>query len=141
MTLLILSLSFILLSLFMIRFLPEVRLWLLLRAKKPGEASKLLEQLLAKNPSQVNLYGKLGKIYFLQNRRDGRALKNFEIILKLQVPFQWRDEILPLVAMHYVSEGRRDWEAIQLLEKAVQKETTELAGFEQESEASVEQIG
>ena len=62
----------------------------------------------------------------LEERRDKRAIRVFEIILKLRIPFQWEDQIVPMVARHYVTEGRKDSEAIRLIEKAVNIELTEV---------------
>lgn len=103
-------------------FTPEFRVKVLLWQGKDRKARKILEYLLDQNPERINLYRQLGEIYYLENRKDKKALRVFEIIIKLKIPFQWKDEILPLVAKFYVEEGRKDSEAIKLIEKAVDKE-------------------
>ena len=86
------------------------------------KARKMIEPLLAENPERLSLYQHLAEIYYFENRKDKRALKVFEIILRLKIPFQWQTEILPLVAKYYISEGRTDSEALEIIEKAVEKE-------------------
>lgn len=87
-----------------------------------GEARQILEPLLAENPERLSLYRHLAEIYYFENRKDKRALRIFEIILRLKIPFQWRNEIYPLVAKYYISEGRTDSEALEIIEQAVEKE-------------------
>lgn len=108
---------------------PEFRVRILLWQGKNRKARKILEYLLEQNPERLNLYRKLGQIYYLENRRDKKAVKIFEIIIKLKIPFQWREEILPIVARYYVAEGRKDSEAIKLIEKAVEKEMKRLTWY------------
>ncbi|MFQ5822660.1 MAG: tetratricopeptide repeat protein [bacterium] len=122
-------LLFVFLVIGIIWFTPEFRVKILLRQGKDRKARKILEYLLEQNPERINLYRKLGQIYYLENRRDKKALRVFEIIIKLKIPFQWREEILPLVAKYYVDEGRKDSEAIKLIEKAVEKEIKQLKRY------------
>jgi tetratricopeptide (TPR) repeat protein len=123
-------LPIVLLALFLIIgvlwFTPELRVRILLWQGNDRKARKILEYLLEQNPERINLYRQLGEIYYLENRRDKRALRVFEIIVKLKIPFRFREEILPLVAKYYVDEGRKDSEAIKLIEKAVSKELRRL---------------
>lgn len=107
-------------------FSPELRLKIHLWRGNDRSARKILEHLVDKNPERIDLYGHLGRIYYFDNRRDRRALKVFETILLLKIPFQWRNDILPLVAKFYIQEGRRDSEAIRLIEKAVETELDRL---------------
>lgn len=86
------------------------------------KARKILEPLLAENPERLSLYRHLAEIYYFENRKDKRALRIFDIILRLKIPFQWRNEIYPLVAKYYISEGRTDSEALEIIERAVEKE-------------------
>lgn len=121
-TLLPIVLLIIFLIIGVVWFTPAVKVKILLWQGKDRKARKILEYLLAQNPERINLYRQLGEIYYFENRRDKKALKIFEIIIKLKIRFQWTDEILPLVAKYYVDEGRKDSEAIKLIEKAVNKE-------------------
>lgn len=118
----------IFLALGVVWFSPELRgnYWLWRGQMK--KARKIFEMLIDQNPARMNLYRKLGKIYYLENRRDKRALKIFEIILRLKIPFEWKDEILTEVAKFYIIEGRKDAEAIKLIEKAVDREIKQLRG-------------
>ncbi len=101
---------------------PEYKIKYLMRRGKYRKARKMLEPLLEENPERLSLYRHLGEIYYFENRKDKRALWIFEIILRLKIPFQWKNEIFPLVAKYYISEGRTDSEALELIEKAVEKE-------------------
>jgi tetratricopeptide (TPR) repeat protein len=107
-------------------FSPELRgdFWLWRGEMK--KARKIFEFLLEQSPEKLSLYRKLGKIYYLENRRDKKALRIFEIIIRLKIPFEWRDEILSDVAKYYIIEGRKDAEAIKLIEKAVDREIKQL---------------
>lgn len=116
--------------------MPELRVSLLLWLGRDRQARKILEYLVEQNPERLNLYRKLGKIYYLENRNDRKALRIFEIILKLRIPFQWRDDILPLVARYYIQEGRKDSEALRLIEKAVSKELKKLSRPKKSSRTS-----
>jgi len=107
-------------------FSPEMRLKFLLWRGKERKAGKLIEHMIERNPERINLYGPLGKIYFLENRRDKKAVKVFETILQLKIPFQWREAILPIVAKYYIREGRKDSDAINVIEKAVESELDRL---------------
>ncbi len=107
-------------------FTPELRVKLLLWQGKDRRARRTLEYLIQQNPQRINLYRKLAEIYYLENRRDRKAIKLYEIILKLKIPFQWQEEILPIVARYYIEEGRKDSEAIKLIERAVDKEIKRL---------------
>jgi len=107
-------------------FSPELRLKIHLWRGNDRNARKILERLLDKTPERIELYPHLGRIYYHANRRDRRAIKVFETILLMKIPFQWRNDILPLVAKYYIQEGRRDSEAIRLIEKAVETELDRL---------------
>lgn len=109
--------------------IPELRASYYLRRGKTRRARKIYETLLERNPERLQLYRKLGEIYYQENRQDKKALRLFEIILKLKIPFQWKDEIATLVAKYYIMEGRKDTEAIKLIEKAVDKELKQLKNF------------
>lgn len=86
------------------------------------KGAQMLEAILDQSPEKLHLYRKLARIYYLENRRDRRALRIFELIIRFKLPFEWRDELYPLVAKHYIIEGRKDAEAIKLIERAVDKE-------------------
>ena len=101
---------------------PERKIKYLMWRGNYRKARQMLEPLLAENPERLNLYRYLAEIYYFENRKDKRALRIFEIILRLKIPFQWKNEIFPLVAKYYISEGRTDSEALEVMEKAVEKE-------------------
>ncbi len=90
------------------------------------KARQILEPLLAENPERLSLYRHLAEIYYFENRKDKTALRIFDIILRLKIPFQWKNEIFTLVAKYYISEGRTDSEALEIIEQAVEKEMTRI---------------
>jgi len=110
-------------------FTPEYRANYWLWQGNDRKAGKLLESLIEQSPEKLHLYRKLARIYYLENRRDRRALKVFELILRFKIPFEWRDELYTLVAKHYIIEGRKDNEAIRLIERAVDKELKRMSSF------------
>ena len=101
---------------------PELRMKLYLWQGDQNKARKMLESLLDQNPDRIGLYLKLGEIYYMENRRDRKAMRVFELILKLKADFPYRDDIYTIVAKHYIQEGRKDSEAIRLIERAVDGE-------------------
>ncbi|MFQ5636840.1 MAG: tetratricopeptide repeat protein [bacterium] len=105
---------------------PGLRGNLLLWTGRERRARKLFEAELEQHPEKITLYKKLAKIYYLQNRRDKRALRVFDIILNLKIPFEWREEIQTEVAKYYIIQGRKDTTAIKLIEKAVDLEIEKL---------------
>lgn len=105
---------------------PELRLRFHLWQGNHNKARVMLETFLEQNPERIGLYKKLAEIYYLENRRDRRALRIFELIIKLKVDFPWRDEIYTIVAKQYIQEGRKDGEAIRLIERAVDGEMRRL---------------
>lgn len=110
-------------------FTPEFKANFLIWQGNDRKARRLLESLLDQNPEKLSLYRKLAKIYYLENRRDKRAMRVFELIVKLKIPFEWRDELYTIVAKHYIVEGRKDSEAIKLIEKAVDREIQRMRSF------------
>lgn len=122
------AISLIAIIIIAIVILPELRANILIWRGKEREARKLLETLLEQDPAKIKLYTKLAKIYYLENRRDRRALRIFEMILRFRIPFEWRDELYTILAKHYIVEGRKDTEAIRLIEKAVDKEMSRMKG-------------
>jgi tetratricopeptide (TPR) repeat protein len=130
MTLIIVPIVFlaVFLSIGVVWFSPELRGDFFLWRGQLRRARKIFEYLIEQNPEKISLYRKLAKIYYLENRRDKKALKIFEIIIRLKIPFEWRDEILTDVAKYYIIEGRKDAEAIKLIEKAVDREIKLLRG-------------
>lgn len=107
-------------------YTPENRIKYLMWRGNYHKARKVIEPFLEENPHKLHLYRHLAEIYFFEKRRDKKALRVFETILRLKIPFQWKSEILPLVAKYYISQGRTDSEAIEIIERAVEKELLKL---------------
>ncbi|HEX9654453.1 MAG TPA: hypothetical protein VGA99_12145 [bacterium] len=130
MTLIIVPIVFLVvfLAIGLVWFSPELRGDFFLWRGQIRKARKIYEPLMDQNPEKLSLYKKLAKIYYLENRRDKKALRLFEVIIRLRIPFEWKDEIVTEVAKHYVTEGRKDAEAIKLIEKAVDREIKQLRG-------------
>ncbi|MFQ6114971.1 MAG: tetratricopeptide repeat protein, partial [bacterium] len=98
-------------------FSPTTRARLYLLSGKNNRAAYIYERLLSKSPGRVKLYPLLADIYLLENRRDERALKVFEMVLRLNLTAKNKPEINSIVANHYLSEGRTDAHAIQIMER------------------------
>ncbi len=110
-------------------FSPELRANFWIWRGNDRKAGQLFESLIAQDPARLHLYPKLARIYYLENRRDKRALRTFELILRYKVPFEWRDELYTVVAKHYIIEGRKDTDAIRFIERAVDKELKRMRNF------------
>jgi tetratricopeptide (TPR) repeat protein len=103
-------------------FSPSVRAhFCTLRADYAG-AAQIYEKLLARNPKRVNLYPKLANLYLILGRMDERALKIFKTILQLNLATPNLEQINTIVAQHFLTEGRTDSDAIQVLEDALKAE-------------------
>jgi tetratricopeptide (TPR) repeat protein len=85
-------------------------------------AAAIYERLLARHPERTKLYPALANLYFLLGRRDARALKIYKTILQLNLPIQNREGINAIVAEHFLTEGRTDSDAIEVLENALKTE-------------------
>ncbi|MFQ5628679.1 MAG: tetratricopeptide repeat protein [bacterium] len=85
-------------------------------------AYTIYEKLLARNPGNVKLYPTLANIYMLSGRQDERAMKVFKTVLQLNLPVQNRERIHSILAQQYVTGETTDGDAIDVLEKELQKE-------------------
>jgi len=85
-------------------------------------AAAIYERLLARRPERTKLYPALANLYFLLGRRDPQALRIYKTILQLNLPIQNREGINAIVAEHFLTEGRTDSDAIEVLENALKTE-------------------
>jgi len=90
-------------------------------------AAKIYEKVLARNPQRVRLYPPLANLYLLMGRHDEHALKVYKTILQLNLSTNNRDEITATVGQHYLSEGRTDSDALDVLENLLKTEHRKLA--------------
>ena len=116
-----LGLAFIPLLGFVI-FSPSVRARYHLIRGRYAEAVKIYERRLARKPDKVKLYPALANLYLLMGRHDERALKVYKMVLQLNLATTNRDEITATVGQHYLSEGRTDSDAIDVLESLLKSE-------------------
>jgi len=94
-----------------------------------GDAVNIYERLLARKPDRVKLYPALANLYLLMGRHDERAMRVYKMVLQLNLATTNREEINANVAQHYLSEGRTDSDAIEVLEnllKAEQRKQTRM---------------
>lgn len=103
-------------------FSPEMRARILLLQGKYENAIKIYESMLTRNPGKVRLYMTLANIYMLEKRQDDRAVKTFEMVLRLNMDTEHYDKIIKILANYYLREGRTDPEALDIMEKAAGKE-------------------
>ncbi len=89
-------------------------------------AAKIYEKVLARNPQRVRLYPALANLYLLMGRHDENALKVYKTILQLNLTTNNRDEITATVGQHYLSEGRTDSDALDVLENLLKTEHRKL---------------
>ena len=85
-------------------------------------AIAIFEKQLTRNPGRVKIYLDLAQAYLLENRKDEKAVQAFEMVLRLNLRTRQKDEIVTIVANHYLREGRTDPEALKLMEKALGSE-------------------
>ena len=105
-------------------FSPTVRARGYLMTGNYKKALSIYEKLLARNPGRVKLYLLAAQAYLLENRTDEKAVKAFEMVLRLNLDTKQEDKqkITTIVAHHYMDEGRTDPEALQIMEKALNSE-------------------
>lgn len=99
-----------------ILFSPVARARIQLFRGNYAAAAQIYERLLTRNPGRLKLYPALANIYLLLGRKDEQALKIFKIILKLNLASRNREEINAIVAQNYLTEGRTDADALEVLE-------------------------
>lgn len=97
---------------------PAMRARFLLLQGKYERAIKIYETILSRNPGKVRLYMTLANIYMLEKRQDDRAVKTFEMVLRLNMDTEHHDKIVAILANYYLREGRTDPEALEIMEKA-----------------------
>lgn len=85
-------------------------------------AAQIYEKLLMHQPNKVKLYPALANLYLLLGRNDETAVKIYKMVLQLNLITRNRDEINTIVAQHYLTEGRTDSDAIEVLENALKTE-------------------
>jgi len=85
-------------------------------------AAEIYEKLLVRYPQRAKLYVALANIYFLMGRSDERAMRVYKMVLQLNLATRNREEINSLVAQRYLTEGRTDTDAIEVLEDALKVE-------------------
>ncbi|MDZ7363924.1 MAG: tetratricopeptide repeat protein [candidate division KSB1 bacterium] len=106
----------------MIAFSKSMRARLYLLRGNLAAAALLYEQILARHPERVKLYPILANLYLLIQRYDEQAMKIYKAVLNLNIATPRRDEINALVAQKYLTEGRTDSDAIEVLENALKSE-------------------
>jgi len=98
-------------------FSPMTRARLYLMRSKYDRAAAIYEKMLERAPGRIKLYPILAQIYLIENRRDERALKVYETIVRQNILTNKREAINSILAVHYLNQGRTDMGAIQILEK------------------------
>ncbi|MDZ7291530.1 MAG: hypothetical protein ONB44_23170 [candidate division KSB1 bacterium] len=114
-----------------IAFSPGLRARIHLMRGNYLAAAQIYEGMLAHRPSKTKLYPLLANIYLLLGRDDEAALKVYKTVLQLNLAARHRDEISTIVAQKYLTEGRTDSDAIEVLENALKAERRRLAHVEQ----------
>jgi tetratricopeptide (TPR) repeat protein len=101
--------------------LPGARARYHLMRGRYAAAAEIYERVLARHPERAKLYTDLSNLYLLMGRHDERALKVYKTTLQLNLSTRNRDEINSIVAQQFLSEGRTDSEAIEVLEGALRE--------------------
>jgi len=103
-------------------FSPAARARLHLMRGDYVAATQIYEHLLVRHPDKVKLYLALANIYLLLGRKDENAVKIYKMVLQLNLATSNRDEMSAIVAQNYLTEGRTDSDAIEVLESALKAE-------------------
>ena len=105
-------------------FSPTARARVHLLRGKYSAAATIYERIIARNPGRIKLYPALANIYMLTSRQDENALKVYKTVLQLDLPVQDRERMHSLMAQKYVAGESTDGDAIDILEKELQKEVS-----------------
>ncbi|MFQ5628680.1 MAG: tetratricopeptide repeat protein [bacterium] len=103
-------------------FSPMARARVYLLRGNYAAAAMIYEKMIARNPGKVKLYPTLANIYMLSGRQDDNAIRVFKTVLQLNLPVQDRERIHSLLAQRYVTGEITDGDAIDVLERELQKE-------------------
>ena len=103
-------------------FSPATRARLHLMRGNYADAAQIYEKWLGRHPDKVKHYAALANIYLLLGRHDDNALKAYKMVLQLNLTTTKRDEMSTIVAQNYLTEGRTDSDAIEVLESALRAE-------------------
>ncbi len=103
-------------------FSPSMRAYYCTMRADYAGAAQIYENLLARNPKRIKLYPKLANLYLILGRMDDRALKVFKTILQLNLATPNLEKINTIVAQQFLTEGRTDSDAIEVLEEALKAE-------------------
>jgi tetratricopeptide (TPR) repeat protein len=85
-------------------------------------AAQIYEKALTRQPKKLKLYPALANVYLILGRNDENAMKVYKTILQLNLNTRNRDEMSTIVAQNYLTEGRTDSDAIEVLESALKAE-------------------
>jgi len=103
-------------------FSPAARARLHLMRGDYVAATQIYEHLLVRHPDKVKLYLALAKLYLLMGRKDESAVKVYKMVLQLNLATSNRDEMSTIVAQSFLTEGRTDTDAIEVMESALKAE-------------------
>jgi tetratricopeptide (TPR) repeat protein len=120
----------VLAALGLIGFSPAARARLHLLRGNPADAAQIYEKMLQRHPERVKLYLPLANIYLNLGKRDEHAMRAYKMILQLNLATRHREEINTIVAQRYLTEGRMDTDAIEVLENALQAELRNQKGVQ-----------
>jgi len=85
-------------------------------------AAQIYERLLERAPQRVKLYPQLAEVYLRLGSVDERAMKTYKTVLNLNLATKNREQINAIVAQNFLTEGRTDTDAIEVLEGALKTE-------------------
>lgn len=106
-----------------IMFSPATRARLHLLRGNYSTAVQIYEKILSSTPDKVKIYPALANLYLQQGRHDESAMKIYRTVLQLNLGVANRDEINAIVAQKYLTEGRTDSDAIEVLENELRAES------------------
>jgi tetratricopeptide (TPR) repeat protein len=103
-------------------FSPATRANIHLLRSNYKAAAQIYEKILTRHPDRLKLYPILANIYLMLGRHDQQAMKVYKTILQLKLATHKYEEINSIVAQNYLTEGRTDTDAIEVLENALKAE-------------------
>jgi len=86
------------------------------------KAIKIYEKLLSKRPERLKLYPKLAELYLLKGKTSERAIKVFEMTVRLKLFTPKFDEISAALSKHALTpKETKDLDAIKILEEELNR--------------------
>jgi len=107
-------------------FSPITRARIYLFLGNYAAAMRIYENMLTRRPDHLKLFpglaAALANYYLLSGRRDERAMQVYKMVLQSNLETDRREDIQSIVTQQYLAEGKKESDAIRMLEDSLKVE-------------------